>query len=153
MKNLKIVAILIIILLFGAFLWKNQQSTSKESKPTFEVSQTPTATISPTDKPQVVSTKPDPLEDNIISAADIIEITFNRTLENVGEFKSRIEPKIDYKVELSGDRKTAKIMPAKPYQLGTTYTLFIGTETKFDGIGRWGEEKIFHFRTIKYTGV
>src|SRR3989338_11454833 len=83
------------------------------------------------DPPKIVSTKPDPLEDNIISATDIVEITFNRPLENVGEFKSKIEPKIDYKVELSGDRKTAKIIPAKPYQLGTTYTLFIGTETKF----------------------
>jgi len=146
MKKIAIITIIVIAAMAGiAFLWKNQQSTSKESKPTFEVSQT--------DKPQIVSTKPDPLDNNIITATDIIEITFNRSLENTGEFKLRIEPEIDYKVELSGDRKTAKIIPSKPYALGTTYTLFIGPETKFDGVGRWGEEKIFHFRTIKYTGV
>lgn len=105
------------------------------------------------ESPKIVATKPDPLEDNIISAAEIVEITFNRPLENAGEFKVRIEPKIDYKVELSGDRKTAKIIPTKLFKLGTTYTLFIGPETKFDGVGRWGEEKIYHFRTIAYRGV
>lgn len=103
--------------------------------------------------PKIVSTQPEPLDDAIVSVEQIIEITFNRSLENVGEFKVRLEPQVDYKVELSGDRKTAKIKPTKPYQLGTTYTLFIGPETKFDGVGRWGEEKVFHFRTIKYTGV
>lgn len=105
------------------------------------------------DPPKIVSTKPDPLEEAIISATDIVEITFNRPLENVGEFKSHIEPKIDYKVELSGDRKTAKIMPAKPYQLGTTYTLFIKPDTKFDGVGDWRQDKTFHFKTITYRGV
>lgn len=113
----------------------------------------PTQTNRQNESPRIISTKPDPLEDNIISATDTIEITFNRPLENVGEFKLRVEPKTDYKVELSGDRKTAKILPVKPYNLGTTYTLFIGTETKFDGVGRWGEEKVFHFRTIKYSGI
>lgn len=109
--------------------------------------------ISSSDKPTIISTKPNPLDESIITATEIVEITFNRSLENVGEFKLRIEPQIDYKVELSGDRKTARIIPEKPYQLGTTYTLFIGTETKFDGVGRWGEEKVFHFRTIPYRGV
>lgn len=125
-----------------------------KNKPAAQPTPAPAASqISSTDKPQIVATKPDPLDENIVFATDIIEITFNRSLENAGEFKSRIDPKTDYRVELSGDRKTARIIPTKPYTLGTTYTLFIGTETKFDGIGRWGEEKIFHFRTIKYTGV
>ena len=129
------------------FLWKNRTAVAPPSQPS------PSSTPSQSDKPQIVSTKPNPLDETIVSATEIVEITFNRPLENVGEFKSRIEPKIDYKVELSGDRKTAKIIPAKPYQLGTTYTLFIGTETKFDGVGRWGEEKIYHFKTITYRGV
>ena len=103
--------------------------------------------------PKIVSTKPDPLDENIITAEQIIEITFNRTVENTGELKIRIEPQTDFKTELSGDRKTARIIPRKPYALGTTYTLFIGPETKFDGVGRWGEEKVFHFRTIQYRGV
>lgn len=104
-------------------------------------------------KPMITSTKPNPLEEAIISATEVVEVTFNRPLENVGEFKVKIDPKVDFKIELSGDRKTAKIIPTKPYELGSTYTLFIGTETKFDGVGRWGEEKIFHFRTIKYRGI
>ena len=114
---------------------------------------TPSATPSQTDKPQIVSTKPSPLDENIVSAVEVIEITFNRPLENVGEFKVKMEPDIEIKAELSGDRKTAKIIPVKPYELGTTFTLRIGPETKFDGVGRWGEEKVYHFKTIKYTGV
>lgn len=105
------------------------------------------------DKPQIISTKPDPLEEAIVSATEVIEITFNKPLENKGEFKLKIDPKTDFRIELSGDRKTAKIIPEKSYELGKTYTIFIGTETKFDGIGRWGEEKIFHFKTIPYRGV
>lgn len=123
------------------------KNTSNQSNPT------PITQVQQNEKPKIVSTKPEPLENAIISASEVIEITFNRPLENVGEFKVRIDPKVDFKVDLSGNRKTAKIIPAKPYELGTTYTLFIGTETKFDGIGRWGEDKIFHFRTIKYRGV
>lgn len=123
------------------------------SSPTPSSKSTLTPTPNPNEKPHIVSTKPDPLEEAIISATENLEITFNRPLENVGEFKVRIDPKIDFKVELSGDRKTAKIIPVKPYELGTTYTLFIGTETKFDGVGRWGEEKIFHFRTVRYRGI
>lgn len=110
-------------------------------------------TISATDEPQVVSTKPDLLENTIIGANDTIEITFNRPLENVGEFKLRLETKKDIKVTLSDDRKTAKITPLTPYDLGTTYTIFIEPDSKFDGVGAWGKEKIFHFSTIKYTGV
>lgn len=142
----------VLIFLFLKALPGKSDSTSPTSTSTSTSTSTP-APVSPTDKPQIVSTKPDPLDESMISATEVIEITFNRPLENVGEFKVKIEPEIAFKVELSGDRKTGKIIPAKPYQLSTTYTLFIGTETKFDGVGRWGEEKIFHFKTIKYTGV
>lgn len=143
------IIIIIIVITIIAFLWKGRASVIPPSSPL------PSKTSSPSssEKPQIVSTKPDPLEDTIISAMDTVEITFNRPLENVGEFKVRIEPKIDYRVELSGDRKTAKIIPTKPYQLGTTYTISIGPESKFDGVGRWGEEKIFHYKTILYRGV
>ena len=109
--------------------------------------------VSETTTPQIVSTNPNPLEDNIVSATQVIEITFNKPLQNSGEFKVRIEPKLDFKVDLSSDRKTAKITPGKPLELGVTYTLFIGPETKFDGSGNWGQEKIYHFKTVKYTGV
>ena len=117
----------------------------------------PVPSVSQTDPPQIIFTKPSPLEEAIISAAEVIEITFNRSLENEGELKLKFEPKLeyktDYKIELSQDRKTAKIIPLVPYELGSTYTLFIGTDTKFDGVGAWGQEKIYHFKTIRYRGV
>lgn len=103
--------------------------------------------------PKILSTKPDPLEEAIISANETIEITFNKSLENEGEFKLRIEPKAEYKLELTQDRKTARIIPLKSYELGSTYTLFIGPDTKFQEIGAWGQEKIFHFKTVRYRGV
>ncbi|MDD5147390.1 MAG: Ig-like domain-containing protein [Candidatus Daviesbacteria bacterium] len=148
MKSFKLVIILIIVVFTGVFLWK-----SRSSAPPVSTQSPSTPPPISSEFPRIVSTKPDPLEENIVAATDTIEITFNRPLENVGEFKSKLEPNLEYKVELSSDRKTAKIKPVKSFLLGTTYTLFIGTETKFDGIGRWGEEKIYHFRTIKYTGV
>lgn len=146
-KKAIIPTVIILILVLGVFLWKSRTATPPSS------SSPPPTTASATDKPQIVSTKPSPLDETIVAATEVVEITFNRPLENVGEFKVRIEPQTDYKIELSGDRKTARIIPVKPYQLGTTYTLFIGTETKFDGVGRWGEEKIYHFKTITYRGV
>lgn len=108
----------------------------------------------PSDKGvRIVSTKPDPLEEAVVSAAEEIEITFSHPLENEGQAKFRIEPKLDYKIVLSGDRKTAKIIPLKPYELGAGYTLFILPDSKFEGVGEWKREKIFHFQTIKYRGV
>jgi len=140
--------ILGIILIAGAF-FVYLNPTKTQSLP---ASATPKP-VSETDSPQIVSTKPDPLNNAIVPATENIEITFNRPLQNIGEFKVRIEPKIDYKVELSGDRKTAKIIFQKPLELGLSYTLYIGPDTKFDGTGDWGQNKDFHFRTIPYKGV
>lgn len=105
------------------------------------------------DAPQIISTKPDPLENAVVSATEVVEITFNRPLENIGEFKFRIDPKAEIKIELSPDRKTAKIIPQTPFELGVTYTIFIGPDTKFDGAGNWGKEAIYHFQTVKFRGI
>ncbi|MBI2337824.1 hypothetical protein HYU95_01440, partial [Candidatus Daviesbacteria bacterium] len=93
----KFLAILVVsIILISIILLVN----SRKPKPSVSPTNNPQSTqISPTDKPQIISTKPDPLDENIVSGAEAIEITFNRPLENVGEFKSRIEPEIEYKVE------------------------------------------------------
>lgn len=128
---------------------------SHRSNPPVKVFQ-PSITPTPTaydDPPKIVSTKPDPLEEAIISSTEVLEITFNRPLENEGELKIRFDPKIEFEIKLSQDRKTGKIIPKKPYELGATYTLFIGPDTKFDGVGEWKQEKIFHFKTIRYRGV
>ena len=139
-----------LIIILGFLFFKNKLLPKASSIATQPPSQTNPAIDQ---KPQIVSTKPDPLNEAIVPADQIIEISFNRPLENVGEFKVRIEPEIEFKKELSSDRKTSKIKPAKPFELGLTFTLFIGPETKFDGVGRWGEEKVYHFKTIKYRGI
>lgn len=147
--NKKIVSLIVVlgVLFLGVFLVNHQKEEKTEPMPITNPS------VPGTDPPKIISTKPDPLENTIVSATEVIEITFNRPLENKGEFKLRVDPKTDFKIELSGDRKTAKIIPVQPYELGKTYTIFIGTETKFDGFGRWGEEKIFHVKTVAYRGV
>lgn len=146
----KKIAIVLAVIVLGVLLTFGWSKLSTNSAP---ASKPQSPQVSEKDKPQIVSTKPDPLEGSIISASDVIEITFNRSLENVGEFKVRIDPKAEIKLELSGDRKTGKIIPVKPYELGSGYTIFIKPDTKFDGAGEWREEKIFHFRTIRYRGV
>lgn len=121
-----------------------------------ESTQTPTPAVSNDSRnnsPRIISTKPKPLEEAVISATEEIEITFSHPLENSDQFKNRMEPEVNYKIVLSQDKKTAKIIPREPYDLGTTYTLFILPDSKFEGIGEWKQEKIFHFQTIKYRGV
>lgn len=154
MMNISKTKLLLGLLLIGLaaiafFFYKSNQTGQPEKKGI------PTETAKQDDSiPRVVSTKPDPLENTIVSATEIVEITFNKPLQNSGEFKLRMEPKIEYKVELSGDRKTARIIPLKDgYALSTTYTIFIGPDTKFDGSGNWGQDKVYHYKTITYRGV
>lgn len=147
MKKQIIFIIIIISIIFITYsVWQNKH-TPKLEQPKNQ----PVAVQD--DSPRIVSTKPDPLDNNIVSASEPIEITFNKPLQNVPEFKIRIEPRPDYKVELSSDRKTAKIIFNKPLDLGTGFTLYIQPDTKFDEVGEWKQDKTFHFRTIKYTGV
>ena len=146
MKSLALnTAILVLILAsLAIILLNNSQPQQQSPQSTDQVKH---------DQPEIISTKPDPLEEAVVSATEQIEITFSHPLENSDQAKFRLEPKVDYKIVLSQDRKTAKIVPQKPYDLGSTYTLFILPDSKFDGIGQWGKEKIFHFKTIKYRGV
>lgn len=102
---------------------------------------------------KIISTNPSPLDNTIILPTQTVEITFNYPLQNIGEFKNKIDPKADYKVKLSDDRKTVKISPAKNWGLGTTYTLFILPDTKFDDKGNLNKDFIYHFRTIEYKGI
>lgn len=101
----------------------------------------------------VVATNPSPLENSTILPTQTIEITFNKPIENAGEVKNKIDPKADIKVSLSDDRKTVKVTPNKPYELGQGYTFFITSDTKFDGHRLLGHEEVFHFTTISYNGV
>lgn len=150
MNRKVLVLIAIFMAALGFFLFKD--SPPKQAEPT-PVSTTPIPSVSENDPPQIISTKPNPLEEAIVSANEVLEFTFNRPLENEGELKIKTEPVNEYKIKLSQDRKTATVTPVKPFELGATYTLRIGRDTKFTGLGAWGQEKIYHFKTIKYRGV
>jgi hypothetical protein len=109
-----------------------------------------------TESPVVVATNPAAMKEKktvVVLPTQSIEITFNQPLENVPETRITIEPKADYKVELSGDKKTIKITPNTPYALGQGYSLFIKADTKFDGKKTLGSDVDFHFATISYNGV
>lgn len=152
----KIILILVVILFLAVsfFLMKHFKRGSNSQVATPQSSsESPQPAVSEKDPPRIVSTKPENLDNSIIPAFVPLEFTFNRPLENEGEFKIKIEPKVDFKVTVSNERKTGVVTFQKPLELGTSYTLFIGTETKFTGMGRWGEEKVFHFRTIPYKGL
>lgn len=156
MIKTKIITVIVILTLIviGIFAFARKGPSSKKvAEIPSQQKSDKTALDQQNETPRIVSTKPDPLDSGIISAGEVIEITFNRPLQNVGEFKVKIEPKIDFKIELTQDKKTAKIVTAKPYELGTEYTLSIKPDTKFDGMSNWGQDKTFHFRTIKYNGV
>lgn len=113
------------------------------------------ASLVASDKPTLVSTNPATLGSGeaILWAMQPIELTFNLPLVNGPEVKQRIEPKIEYKVELSDDKKTVKLIPTQPLPLGTGFNLYLSSETKFDGDKRLDKDYNFHFRTIKYNGV
>jgi hypothetical protein len=106
------------------------------------------------DEVAVVSTKPANLEGATILPNQPIEITFNSPLENEPELKRDWDPKdTDIKTELSSDKKTVKFTPNKPLVLGQPYTLFIKSDTKFEGKKTLDKDLIYHFKTISYTGV
>lgn len=112
--------------------------------------------LSQSDSPTVTSTNPEAMKEKktvVVLPTQTIEISFNHPLENIPETKIVIEPKADYKVELSDDRKTLKIIPLTPYALGQGYSLFVKGETKFDGKKTLGSDVDFHFATISYNGV
>lgn len=104
-----------------------------------------------TAEPSVATTNP--VDRATILPTQTIEITFNQPLENVGEFKNNIDPKVEYTVELSSDRKTAKITPKGSFALGTTYTLTIKPDTKFDGHKLFNKDYTLQFKTIDYRGI
>lgn len=102
-------------------------------------------------KPVLVSSNP--ADFATIGPAQTIELTFNQPLENKGELKLNVEPVFEYDVELSDDRKTAKIIPKTPFPAGAAYTIFIKSDTKFDGQKKLEHEEIIHFKTVNHSGV
>lgn len=106
------------------------------------------------DMPQLVSTTPDTLDEAIVPPAKPVELTFNMPIENIGEFKHRLEPlTTKYEAKLSENRKTVIITPTGSFPVGTTFTLFVTPETKFDNGKRMDHDIIIHFKTVDYRGI
>lgn len=144
----KIIIFLIILCLagLGIFLFETNKKSSSISTDQVEAVKTPEKDVS------IISTDPDPLENIIITKDQVIKITFSSNLENVPEFKYDINPKINLKVELSGDKKSISFTPEKGFVLGTAYTLGVSIDTKFEGGKRLKEGKIYHFQTVAFRG-
>lgn len=123
-------------------------------KPTTPVEVKSASTKEISKNPHLVSTNPPGLKDGVIVPPDqIIEITFSDPIENRGEVKNTLDPKIEYDIELSSDKKTVKLIPKKPLELGKTFDFIIKQETKFDGNKRMDSDLQFRFSTINYRGV
>lgn len=144
----------VLIALFQHGLYSKSPLSFNTISPSPPIVSTPTLTPQPSlTEPQIIATDPPNLNDAIILPNQEIKLTFNLPLENVGEFKNRLEPFTDLQVKLSDDRKTAIISPKQTFKLGTSYTLFIKPDSKFDGHIILQHDIIFHFRTIDYKGV
>lgn len=107
-------------------------------------------------EPQLISTTPSELFEKkpmIFTPTQVIELHFNAELENGPETKLVLDPPADTKIEISGDGKTAKIIPVKPYTLGQGYTVFIKPDTKIKGGKTLGKEYSFQFNVINYSGI
>lgn len=103
--------------------------------------------------PGIIKTNPNPLDQATLWALQPIEIIFSIPLENIPEFKYKIDPSFDHKVELSNDKKTLTITPTKPLPLGQSFTMGISGSTKIEGGKILGKDYTFHFKTIEYRGV
>ncbi|MDO8639264.1 MAG: Ig-like domain-containing protein [Candidatus Daviesbacteria bacterium] len=140
----------LLILIFGRGLYASPSASQNNTV----VKSAQTETKDENSKEiKVISTNPDNLDGSTILPNQTISITFNQPIENRGEFKNKIDPPAEYEIKLSDDRKTAQIILSKPFNLGTGYTLFIKSDTKFDGKRTLDKEIIYHFNTIAYKGV
>ena len=105
------------------------------------------------DQVNLISTNPSPLDGATILPTQTIYLTFDQPAINAPYLYLKIDPEVDLDVELSGDRKTVKITPTKPYDLSHGYTIPIPTSAQFDGKKTLGHDVNFTFSTISYQGV
>lgn len=142
-----ITSIVIIILIIVIYLGLNSFRTITRSQP------------AQTSKPnedthlKIVSTSPSPLDGATITPNQQIEIMFSQPLKSPGDLKYRIEPAIEFNLDLLNDKKVLKITPRTLYNLGASYTLYILPETIFENGEKFQTEVKFEFKTINYSGV
>lgn len=120
--------------------------------------QPPISTLSSsTDKLQLLSTNPKPLDGATILPTQVLEFTFSQPVSKT-EFKHHFDPEVDHQVEVvepSGSWIGTKLRITfkKPLQLGSGYTLFVESSTHSEDQQSLGQDYIYHFSTIKYTGI
>lgn len=141
----KLIAVVVIVGIALIVIFSRGINIPQNQEPSRSLQQSPNA--------KLLSTNPSPFDNSIILPTQTLEFTFSDPIENVGEFKVKLEPEAEINIILSDDRKTAKITPKSSFDLGQAYTLFITNETKFDGGKRLDQSLQFGFRTIEYKGV
>ncbi|MDO8619534.1 MAG: hypothetical protein Q7R49_06380 [Candidatus Daviesbacteria bacterium] len=146
-----IIILLVLALGITAYKYFSKSSVIPGVKDQATISQA--KTVTQTDTPELISTKPDPLDEAIILPTQVVQITFNLPIENIGEFKYKLDPLVKYEPKLSNDRKTVIFTPTPAFPVGTTFTLDVSPDTKFDGGKRLKSGFILHFKTISYKGV
>lgn len=149
MMRLPKLALAIIVIILLTLVWK----LTPKKIPSKSVQPSDTSATVQTTAPQLLTISPDPKTTTVILPNQTITLTFNLPLVNGDEMKLRVETFKDYRIELSGDKKTAKIIPTKPYPLGQSFTFFISPEAKFEGGKTLGHDEHFSFSTIEYRGV
>ncbi len=145
-KNKALIIIAILIIGLGLFLKKNNTSQATPTPSSQNIVQNDS-------NPKIVSISPKLGDGAYIAPTQTINITFNLTLKNAEQFKSKMDPDISYSVVLSEDKKTAKITPKTPYALGHGYTLYINQETSFDDGKSLGHSEHYSFQTVDYNGI
>ena len=104
-------------------------------------------------KPKLISTNPTSLDLATIVPTQVIELNFSQSLVGELDVHITLDPKIDFKLTVSADHKTAKITPIKPYDLGQSYTLNVTSGTRFEGDKTLDHDYTYHFKTLPYNGV
>ena len=84
LKQVRVILTLVVLIFSVSLILFWSKSSKNNNISSLPSNNIPPPTVSPTDKPQIVSTKPSPLGKAVIGASDTIEITFNRPMENVG---------------------------------------------------------------------
>lgn len=137
----------LLIALFSSGLYSTMLGSSTQN------TSPPVTTSTPSDEPSIVKTIPDNLDQSTILPNQTLEITFSHTLVNLPETRWEIQPSVDIRSELSDDRKTLRLIPNTPFNLGQGYTLFIRPDTKIEGKRLLEKEYIYHFKTIEFKGA
>ncbi len=104
------------------------------------------------EQPNLVLTNPNPLNGVTILPTQIIELTFNKPLVN-DPGKVVFSPNHEFRIELTNDNKTMRIIPVNPFILGTGYNLTILKDYGFDTGEKLPDNLNFSFKTINYSGV